>query len=72
MYENHEGDFAYMIRRRELRGAKAVWHWEVRRRASHGFVECGISPRSHDAAETAALDAIFRRQGNEAPAGLGS
>ena len=62
MYDNQEGDFAYTIRRGNLRGGKTVWRWEVRRRISDAFLERGISLRSHDAAETSALDAIFRRQ----------
>jgi len=58
MYENREGDFAYTIRRRTFRGGKTVWRWEVRR--SDYFVDSGVSLRSHDAAETSALDTIFR------------
>jgi hypothetical protein len=60
MYENHEGDFAYTIRRRTFRSGKTVWRWEVRRSIGDAFVDCGISLRSHDAAETSALDAIFQ------------
>lgn len=60
MYQNHEGDFAYTIRRRTFRSGKTVWRWEVRRSIGDDFVDCGISLRSHDAAETSALDAIFR------------
>jgi len=59
MYENREGEFAYTIRRRTFRGGKTVWRWEVRRGRESQFVDCGISMRSHDAAETSALDAIF-------------
>jgi hypothetical protein len=59
MYENHEGDFAYTIRRRTFRSGKTVWRWEVRRSTGDHFVDCGISLRSHDAAKTSALDAIF-------------
>jgi hypothetical protein len=59
MYENREGEFAYTIRRRTFRGGKTVWRWEVRRGTESEFVDCGISLRSHDAAETSALDAIF-------------
>jgi len=67
MYENQEGDFAYTIRRRTFRGGKTVWRWEVRRRISDVFVDCGISLRSHDAAETSALSAIFRGQFSQDP-----
>ena len=59
MYENREGDFAYTIRRRTFRSGKTVWRWEVRRIIGDDFVDCGISVRSHDAAETSALNAIF-------------
>jgi hypothetical protein len=59
MYENREGEFAYTIRRRTFRGGKTVWRWEVRHGTESEFVDCGISLRSHDAAETSALDAIF-------------
>ena len=59
MYENQEGDFAYTIRRRTFRGGKTVWRWEVRSRIGDAFVDCGVSLRSHDAAETSALAAIF-------------
>jgi len=68
MYENREGDFAYTIRRRTFRSGKTVWRWEVRR--SEDFVDSGVSLRSHDAAETSALDAIFRWNLDHAPAKL--
>ena len=61
MYESREGDFAYTIRRRTFRSGKTVWRWEVRHTIGNYFVDSGISLRSHDAAETSALDAIFRR-----------
>jgi hypothetical protein len=60
MYENQEGDFAYTIRRRTFQGGRTVWRWEVRHSIDDYFVDCGISLRSHDAAETSALGAIFR------------
>jgi hypothetical protein len=60
MYENREGDFAYTIRRRTFRSGKTVWRWEVRHSIGNDYVDAGISLRSHDAAETSALDAIFR------------
>ena len=59
MYEKREGEFAYTIRRRTFRGGKTVWRWEVRRGTESEFVDCGTSLRSHDAAETSALHAIF-------------
>jgi hypothetical protein len=59
MYENRESGFAYTIRRRTFRGGRTVWRWEVRRDIGDDFVDCGISLRSHDAAETSALDTIF-------------
>jgi hypothetical protein len=62
MYENHEGDFIYTIRRRTFRSGKTVWRWEVRRGADSEFIDCGISLRSHDAAETSALDAVHCQQ----------
>ena len=67
MYENHEGDFAYTIRRRTFRSGKTVWRWEVRRGVGNDFVESGVSLRSHDAAETSALDAIFRWKSSQVP-----
>jgi hypothetical protein len=67
MYENQEGDFAYTIRRRTFRSGKTVWRWEVRRLIGDAFVDCGISLRSHDAAETSALDTIFRWQFGQMP-----
>ena len=67
MYENHEGDFAYTIRRRTFRSGKTVWRWEVRHSIGDNFLDSGISLRSHDAAETSALDAIFRWIFNHAP-----
>ena len=67
MYENQEGDFAYTIRRRTFRSGKTVWRWEVRRSTGDDFVDCGISLRSHDAAETSALDAIFRWNFSQPP-----
>lgn len=66
MYENREGEFAYTIRRRTFRGGKTVWRWEVRRGRESQFVDCGISMRSHDAAETSALDAIFNWNSGQA------
>ena len=60
MYENHAGDFAYTIRRRTFRGGRTVWRWEVRRSIGDLFIDCGISLRSHAAAESAALGAIFQ------------
>jgi hypothetical protein len=39
----------------------------VRRRIGDAFVDCGISLRSHDAAETSALDTIFRWQFGQMP-----
>src|SRR6266536_4512461 len=67
MYENHEGDFAYTIRRRTFRSGKTVWRWEVRRGIGNDFVDSGISLRSHDAAKTSALDAIFRWKSSQVP-----
>ena len=60
MYENHEGDFVYTIRRRTFRSGKTVWRWEVRHSIGDNFLDSGISLRSRDAAETSALGAIFR------------
>jgi hypothetical protein len=68
MYESREGDFAYTIRRRTFRSGKTVWRWEVRHSTGDDFVDCGISLRSHDAAETSALNAIFRWNFDNAPA----
>jgi hypothetical protein len=67
MYENREGDFVYTIRRRTFRGGKTVWRWEVRREIDNDFIDCGISLRSHDAAETSALDAVFRFTSGNVP-----
>jgi hypothetical protein len=67
MYENHEGDFAYTIRRRTFRSGKTVWRWEVRHSVGDNFVDAGVSLRSHDAAETSALDAIFHWNFSNAP-----
>ena len=67
MYENHEGDFAYTIRRRTFRSGKTVWRWEVRHSVGDNFVDSGVSLRSHDAAETSALDAIFHWNFSNAP-----
>jgi hypothetical protein len=66
MYENREGEFAYTIRRRRFRGGKTAWRWEVRRGAASEFVDCGVSLRSHAAAETSALDAIFNWNSGQA------
>jgi hypothetical protein len=66
MYENREGEFAYTIRRRTFRGGKTVWRWEVRRGTRSEFVDCGISLRSRNAAETSALGAIFNWNSGQA------
>jgi hypothetical protein len=66
MYENREGEFAYTIRRRTFRGGKTVWRWEVRRGTQSEFVDCGVSLRSHDAAETSARGAIFNWNSGQA------
>jgi hypothetical protein len=67
MYENREGEFLYTIRRRTFRSGKTVWRWEVRRGIENAFIDCGISLRSHDAAESSALNAVFRWNSGEAP-----
>ena len=59
MYEKREGDFGYTIGRRTFRSGRTIRRWEVRRGPRKRFVDSGISLRSHDAAETSALDAIF-------------
>jgi hypothetical protein len=66
MYQNHEGDFVYTIRRRTFRSGKTVWRWEVRRSTGDDFLDSGVSLRSHDAAETSALGAIFRWKSSHA------
>jgi hypothetical protein len=47
-----------------------VWRWEVRRSIGDDFVNSGISLRSHDAAETAALNTISHRKSGQVPSKL--
>jgi hypothetical protein len=72
MFEANEGDFAYGIRRRNSTTGGTSWHWEIRHRGTALVARAGYSVRSHDAAKTAALEAIFlasafRRRGSAAP-----
>ncbi len=59
MYRDREGAFEYSIRRRTFRSGKTVWHWEVRRLTDNAFLKAGVSLRSHDAAKTAAFEAVL-------------
>jgi hypothetical protein len=59
MSEEQESEFAYSVRQQTYRSGTTVWRWVVRHRGTGNVLDAGTSLRSHDAAETAAQDAIF-------------
>ena len=59
MSEDQDGEFAYSVRQQTYRSGTTVWRWVVRHRSTGSVLDAGTSLRSHDAAETAAQDAIF-------------
>jgi hypothetical protein len=59
MSEDQDGEFAYSVRQQTYRSGTTVWRWEVRHRDTGDVLDAGTSLRSHDAAKTAAKDAIF-------------
>jgi hypothetical protein len=63
MYEGRHGAFDYTIERRLTADGHRNWFWQVMRAGEP--VASGVSPRSHDHAETAALSFIFQIEADE-------
>jgi predicted secreted protein len=63
MYEGRHGTFDYTIERRLAADGHHVWRWQVTREGEP--IASGVSPRSHDHAETAVLTFIFQIEADE-------
>ena len=63
MYEGRHGPFVYTIERRLAADGRHNWLWHVTRAGEP--IASGVSPRSHDHAETAVLSFIFQIEADE-------